>query len=225
MKILSIDTAHNFCSVALSEGGVLIAAKTNNEASRQAELLFSIIDDVLNECGTTYANLDAIAVNIGPGSFTGVRIGLAAARGIALAAKIPVIAVDSFEAMLYSPDFIKSQLTCANSLVVFDAKRGQVYAQFFENSIAGESLLLDYANIDQIINNKNDFIIIGDGANLIESFLQNKGLTYSIISELHLPDAIMLAHAAFNKITKGNLKDNIAPLYIRPPDAKLPQKK
>lgn len=222
MKILSIDTAHGVCSVALSEGGEIISEKTDNEPSRQAERLFLTIEEILRENKLSYNDIKAIAANIGPGSFTGIRIGLAAARGIALAAKIPVIGVTGFEALLYYSS-AKFGITSENILVVFNARRGQVFAQFFARGKGSEELLLEYGEIAAWVNGKGDFAIIGDGVELIESFLQDKSLGYLVERDVKLPDASMVAIVAFEKIKNGRYNTNPAPLYIRPPDAKLPK--
>ncbi len=219
MKILSIDTSHGICSTALAENGKLISVKTDPEPSRQAERLFLNIDDILKENQLTYIDINAIAADIGPGSFTGVRIGLAATRGIALAANIPVIGVTGFEALVYAA---KHQGIIDDLLVVLDARRGQVFAQFFSNDANSEELLLDYSEITEILPNKN-ITIIGDGAALVEPILQNHNINYSVIDNLKIPDAGMVAMAAFEKINSGNYSKNPAPLYIRKPDAKLPK--
>ncbi len=220
MKILSINTSHGICSVALAEDGVLIAIKTDNEASKQAEILFLIINTMLQENNLSYADIGAIAVDIGPGSFTGVRIGLASARGITLAAKIPVIGVTGFEALAYAA---KNDATYENLLVVLDARRGQVFAQFFSKDGASTEMLLDYESMAGFIKQHTDITIIGDGANLIEPLLQNTKISYSIIDEFKLPDAAMTVFKAFEKISSGNYGKNPTPLYIRTPDAKLPK--
>jgi tRNA threonylcarbamoyladenosine biosynthesis protein TsaB len=220
MKILSIDTAHGVCSVALAENGKVIALKNEHEQARQAESLFIIIADILKENNVTYGDVGAVAVNIGPGSFTGVRIGMAAARGIALAAKIPVIGVTGFEALMAASLSLEN---VENLLIAFDARRGQVYAKFYQNQSGGEELLLDYQDVISLVEGRGGFHIAGDAASLLEPYLQENKLNYQIISGLQLPDAAIAAPVAFEKINSGNYSANPAPLYIRPPDAKLPK--
>lgn len=214
MKILAIDTAHGICSVTLAEDGIIISSKTDSEPSKQAERLFSTIATILKENSLSYTDINAIAVDIGTGSFTGIRIGLAAARGIALAANIPVIGVTGFEALAFAAK------TENDLLIVLDAKRGQVYAQLFSNGVAAsEEIMLDYNEITNILPRGN-VIIMGDGAALITPYLS--GINHSIIEEPKLSDANMIALVAHEKIKSGNYKNNPAPLYIRKPDAKLP---
>lgn len=214
MKILAIDTSHGICSIALADNGIIIASKTDFEPSKQAERLFSSIETLLKEAEVSYADINAITVDIGPGSFTGIRIGLAAARGVSLAADIPVIGITGFEALALS------QKESKDLLVALDAKRGQVYAQLFsKGTSACEEMMVDYGDITSIVSNTS-LDIIGDGAQLIATYLND--VTHNIIIETKLPNAEMVALAAFEKIKGGNYQNNPAPLYIRKPDAKLP---
>lgn len=219
MKILAIDTAHGVCSVAISDGGVVVAAKTDLEPSKQAERLLPTVNQLLLENNLSYAVLGAIAADIGPGSFTGVRIGLAAARGIALATKLPLIGVSSLEALAYQA---KLENDYENLLVVLDARRGQVYAQNFYKNHHSEPQMLEYADVPHKFNHPHYLTIIGDGASLVEPHIQASAINYSVVEGFTIPDASAVALAAFDKFRHGNFSENPAPLYIRPPDAKLP---
>jgi tRNA threonylcarbamoyladenosine biosynthesis protein TsaB len=221
MKILSIDTAHGICSVTVAEDGVLIAAKNIHEQARQAEMLFLVIAELLTENKLSYSDIKAVAANIGPGSFTGVRIGLAAARGIALAAKIPIIGVTGFEAIKYAAF---SLMKYENLLIAFDAKREQVFTKFYCNGFATEEELMSGIDVLGLIKGNSQFDVAGDAAALITPHLNARNLAYNVISELALPDAATISLAAFQKINSGSYTANPNPLYIRPPDAKLPRK-
>lgn len=218
MKILAIDTSHGVCSVAISDGDVIIAEKTDLEPTKQAERLLPTINQLLLDNKISYSELAAIAADIGPGSFTGVRIGLAAARGIALAAKLPLIGVTSLEALAYEARLENSD---AAILAVLDARRGQVYVQDFYKNHESEPLMLEYADVASKYTSQQ-FTIVGDGASLIEPHMQQSGANYSIIEGYTIPNASAVAKAAFDKFKHGNFSVNPAPLYIRPPDAKLP---
>jgi tRNA threonylcarbamoyladenosine biosynthesis protein TsaB len=220
MKILSINTSHGICSVALSENNQVICTKTDSEPSRQAERLFLTIDTMLKEANLSYADINAVAADIGPGSFTGIRIGLAAARGIAMAANIPVLGVTGFEALAQqaSNDGITGKL-----LVALDARRGQVFVQCFCNGNAGEQALLEYSDISSVLLHKDDVVVMGDGAHHLEQPLKENGVTYSIIGKYPIPTAGMISLCAFYKLKSGDYDSNPSPLYIRAPDAKLPK--
>lgn len=121
--ILAFDTSAAHCAAALLRGGRIVAAVAEPMAKGQAERLMPLLAEVLAGAGIGWADLDAVAVGIGPGNFTGVRIAVAAARGIALAAGIPAIGVSTLEALaLDAPRPVTA---------VADAKRGAFYAQSF----------------------------------------------------------------------------------------------
>ena len=96
MKILAFDSATSACSAAIWRDGEIPARRFVAMERGQSEALIPMVVEVLKEAGLTYAEIDFIAVTVGPGSFTGVRIGLAAARGMALAGGLPVVGVTTF---------------------------------------------------------------------------------------------------------------------------------
>src|SRR6185436_6170923 len=103
MKLLAIDTAANLCAACVFDGD---AGRELGRASRDigkghAEVLMDVIGEALAGAGVTYADLGAIAVAVGPGSFTGIRVGVSAARGLALALKIPSVGVNALEALAF----------------------------------------------------------------------------------------------------------------------------
>lgn len=99
MRLLAIDTSANLCAACVYEAGGERGRAVLDLGKGHAEHLMSVIDTALKEAGTVYGDLDAIAVSVGPGSFTGVRVGVAAARGLALALKKPAIGVTTLEAI------------------------------------------------------------------------------------------------------------------------------
>jgi tRNA threonylcarbamoyladenosine biosynthesis protein TsaB len=213
MKILSIDTTHGDSSVALLSDGEIIAHITDSDENKQAERLLPIIEQVLTEAGAAYSGLSAVAVNVGPGSFTGVRIGMAAAQGLNLVHKMPLIAVTSFESVAY-----QSKKT-ENKLVVLDAKRGQVYCQMFANTVS-EPVLIEYNDILKVISGDN-FIISGNGGNYITDIISNNKIQFLVENPDAASEAISIAYVAAQKFAKKDYSDDIYPLYIRNPDAKI----
>ncbi len=125
MNLLAIETATECCSVALLTGERLIA-RSEMAPRRHAELLLPMCEDVLAEAGLARADLDVLAVGRGPGAFTGVRLAVSAAQGIALALDVPVVPVSSLAALaMQAPD------DGADVLAVIDARMGEVYAAMF----------------------------------------------------------------------------------------------
>jgi tRNA threonylcarbamoyladenosine biosynthesis protein TsaB len=122
--LLAIDTAAPRLQLAILRDGDRVDMLVEDMATGQAERLFPAIDELFARTGVTYADLTRIAVTTGPGSFTGLRIGLSAARGLALARRIPVIGVPSLFALSLA-------VQCDPVAVLLDARRGEAYVQTF----------------------------------------------------------------------------------------------
>ena len=131
MKILALDTASSWCAAAVYDSGTdtVLANVSENIGKGHAEVLMDYIGRVMTQSGITMAELDRVAVNVGPGSFTGVRIGVSAARGFALALERPAIGVSAFDALA-----TEVALTHPGQpvLVLLEAHRGEIYAQAFD---------------------------------------------------------------------------------------------
>lgn len=121
--ILAFDTAAAHCAAAVLSGDTLLAHVEEPMSKGQAERLLSLVDEMLNGLGIALADLDAIGVGIGPGNFTGIRIAVSAARGLALALDIPAVGVNAFDALQLGA-------TCP-CLCTVDARRDMVFAQGF----------------------------------------------------------------------------------------------
>lgn len=213
MNILAFDTTTGICSVALLSHKNTYYADGASPSS-QAEKLFLLIQNVLSQAEITYQQLDKIVVTTGPGSFTGVRIGLAAAKGIALATNIPLTGISSLEAIAW-----EAMLASNHShpiLVALDARRNQVYAQLFdENAIALQPAAL--LNLDEIKNytNSTNYILAGNATQLITPFLSSP---VSSLTAITIPRAAIMALAA---VEKQPSSDIVEAFYIREPDAKI----
>ncbi|KAB2656956.1 tRNA (adenosine(37)-N6)-threonylcarbamoyltransferase complex dimerization subunit type 1 TsaB [Brucella tritici] len=131
MKILALDTAASWCSVAVynSDGDIVLADVSENIGKGHAEVLMDYVERAVREAKLSLRDMDRVAVNIGPGSFTGVRIGVSAARGFALALDVPAIGVTAFEALAAETQSLSPEKPV---LVLLDAHRGEIYAQSFD---------------------------------------------------------------------------------------------
>ncbi|MCB1320003.1 MAG: tRNA (adenosine(37)-N6)-threonylcarbamoyltransferase complex dimerization subunit type 1 TsaB, partial [Leptospiraceae bacterium] len=171
MRILALDSSSGTCSAALGDESGLRAMLTEPRSAMQAERLLPLIEALLQQESIKYRDLDAVAVSIGPGSFTGIRIGLAAARGLALAADIPLIGVTTLEAAVHAALNRHGGKGIRRIAALLDARRGQCYAQHFMRGDATGSLtadtprLLDYNAADGFIATVE--LIVTDHAALI----------------------------------------------------------
>lgn len=130
--ILNIDTSTAVCSVALAKDGKTIALKENNEGLNHSVLLGTYVDEILQENNLTVASLDAVAVSMGPGSYTGLRIGVSLAKGLCFGGAKPLIAIPTLQALALSvaDDLQEEALYCP----MIDARRMEVYTAFYDRS-------------------------------------------------------------------------------------------
>ncbi len=126
--ILSFDTSAAHCAVALVCGDEILGRQSESLLKGQAERLIPMLEEVLKGAGKSWGDLDLIAVGIGPGNFTGVRIAVSAARGLALSLNIPAVGVSAFEALAFG---ISGSVTIGR-----DARRGMIFLQSFEDGVA-----------------------------------------------------------------------------------------
>ncbi len=219
MLILAFDTTVAACSVALWRDGAVLASAREVMDQGQAEALMPMIEDVMARGGNSYADLDRIAVTLGPGSFTGVRVGLATARGLGLAALKPVIGVMTTEvlaAMIPREDIARRE--SVRLLAAIDTKRGDLYVQAFDCTYqsGGDVHVVAPTDMPAWFGN-GDAIVVGDGAATAAVALGARATT---IFADGFPDPAALARIAAERtpVPGGPL-----PVYARAPDAVMPQ--
>lgn len=221
VKILALDTATSACSVAFWADGEVVARRFAQMPRGQSEALLPMVSEVLDEAAVDWAGLDLLAVTVGPGAFTGLRIGLAAARGMALAAGLPCIGVTTLEAVAAGAVDDKGPL-----LVVLDAKRADVYAQAFDadHRPLGEPRALMPEALPGLIAQIGERpTVIGDAADLALDALAAAGLEARRGTASGIPDAAIVAVMAAEHWSSETPSPPPEPLYIRPPDAVKPR--
>ena len=157
MKILAIDSTHGTCSAAFFNGEKVVSEIVEEMERGQAERLIPMIQKVLATADVGFENIDSVAVTTGPGSFTGVRVGLAAANGIALSANLPMIGVSVLDVLAWKThrQFPEIKKLC----LVLETKRDDYYVQYFED---GKSLTSPEVLPAKVIAEKKDFIFVGN---------------------------------------------------------------
>jgi tRNA threonylcarbamoyl adenosine modification protein YeaZ len=200
--ILAFDTSAAHCAAALLWGERVLAARHEDMAKGQAEALFPLLDDVLAEAGVSFTDLHALAVGTGPGNFTGTRIAVAAARGLALALNIPAVGVTRFEALAFG----LPRPLC----VLENARRGEIYGQEFGDTGVDGPWLLDPSDLRHAI---TATCITGSAAESVAA--QVPALT--ILPQAY-PLAEAIARVAATRWQTPALP-RPAPLYLRPADA------
>lgn len=220
MLILAIDTAGENCAVALAKAGnglSVLARRAETIGRGHAERLMPMIGEALAEAGLTYADLERIAVATGPGSFTGTRIGVAAARGLALALGIPAVGVSVLDALIEAAGAESDRLVVA----ALDARRGEIYAKAVtpgSDTAVLEAQVTTVAALAQAIEGLNGepVTLTGSAAAEIARMLGQAGISANVAGEAASADINTIAAlAAF-----GDSHSPPVPLYLRPPDAK-----
>jgi tRNA threonylcarbamoyladenosine biosynthesis protein TsaB len=206
--VLGLDTCLASCSVAVLDGERVLASAREVMARGHQERLAPMARDVMAQAGLAFDRLDRIAVTVGPGSFTGLRVGIAFAKGLAFALGEPAIGIGTLEALAAE----------ASGLIfpAIDARRGQLYLQAFEDGralMAPDALTAEVAaaRIAELSQGR-DFTLVGSGAALLADFAPS-----AAVIAAEGADARQVARLAASR-TPGSLK----PLYLRAPDAKLP---
>jgi tRNA threonylcarbamoyladenosine biosynthesis protein TsaB len=219
VKVLAFDTALGACSVALVENAKLLASAQQLQSQGQAEALLPMIESVLHAVGLSYRDLDLIAATVGPGTFTGLRIGLAAARGLRLASSVPLVGVTTLEVLA---EGVPSSTRAGRALLaVIDARRGEVYAQAFDAALTplSEPQLLDLAAAAGLLP-PGPALLVGSGAPLLVRLLAGRDLFVPGDPENPAPAAI--AAVALRRGLPAPGSPPPSPVYLRAPDAKLP---
>lgn len=215
MILLSIDTVAQYCAACILDTteGRELGRKVVDLGRGHAERLIGVIDEALAEAGMEYHRLEAIAVNIGPGSFTGVRVGVSAARGFALALGIPAIGVSALEALAQES---VDEAAEGPILAAIDAHRGEVYVQRFDASGKAMSEPSAISLADAEIAARSAAIVAGSAAGAMRE-LAGSGAVWRTASTLATADITVTARIAGRKGANG---ERPKPLYLRAPDAK-----
>ena len=216
MKILVCDTSNSTCCAGVYEDGREVAYKLSLEKKTHSETFMPLVHEVMEQAGITHAELDAYAVTVGPGSFTGVRIGLAAVKAMALAAGKGCIPVSSTEALARSVDNVTAARK-EDTLIVpaFDARNNRVFAQAMEDDTAktlvaenaydADDLVKKILQIPELIYGaRSQILVVGDGADTMKAAFERAGAhvnVYYARGAAILPKGI--AAAAYDKGEAG----------------------
>lgn len=214
-RILSIETSTSLCSVALHERGELCALAEIQEPGAHAEKLLQLVDGALEQAGISFGNLDAVAVSQGPGSYTGLRIGVSTAKGIAYGMEIPLIGINTLQAMAASQPVNQGEFVVA----VLDARRMEVYTQTFGDANQEvtliEALILEEGVFASILE-KGKVYFVGDGAEKVKAYVQHPNAVFSDSWEQSL-SAKNMGQLAFEKFLRQDLEDlaYFVPNYLK----------
>lgn len=215
------------CSAALLRGGAVAAARSLPMRHGHAEALIPMVQAVLAEARAAFAGLDAVAVTVGPGSFTGVRVGLAAVRGLALAHDLPVVGLTTLEVVAFGVpcDAAVAADDPVTIVAAIETRRDDVYVQCFTAGLYPLSApaALALGDIDALAP-AGPLVVVGDAAGRTADALRGRR---GDIRRFDAPaaDAVLLVRLARERIARDGLPDRAdlpGPLYVHPPRATIP---
>ena len=210
--ILNIETATKNCSVALAKDGKTILCKEiAEEGYSHAERLHVFIEEVIKEAGIDFQDISAIAVSQGPGSYTGLRIGVSAAKGLCYALGIPLIAIDTLQVLA-------SQAKVSNGLIIpmLDARRMEVYSAIFnpnfENIRAVQAEIITENSFENL---QETLYFVGDCAEKCKSVLSKENHVF--LEQIKYPSAKEMSFLSFEKYKKNDFVDvaYFEPYYLK----------
>ena len=217
MKIFAVDTALGACSAALLDGNRILARRFTAMERGHAEALAPMVEETMGEAGLAFAALDRLAVTVGPGTFTGQRVGLAFMRGLRVALGKPLVGVTSLAAMAEQAR-AETGLSCAAA--IHDARRDEVYLEVLNPPLSARLLTFSEA-CSALGGLRGKIVLAGTAAARAAEALRTSGHEPQVCG-IVAPDAVWVARLAAGK-EPGESPPR--PLYLRAPDAKLPAKR
>jgi tRNA threonylcarbamoyladenosine biosynthesis protein TsaB len=220
--ILNIETATKNCSVALAkEGKTLICKEIAEEGYSHAERLHVFIEEVIAEAGIIFGDLVAVAVSQGPGSYTGLRIGVSAAKGLCFALNIPLIAVDTLQTLA-------SQVRISDGFIVpmIDARRMEVYSAIFDSNFEKKRVVqAEIIEEDSFSNFEETLYFVGDCSEKVKTVLIKDNFVF--LETILYPSANEMSILSFDKYQKSDTVDvaYFEPYYLKDFMVTTPKKK
>lgn len=215
MKILAIDTSSPVASAAVMSDGVLVGEYTINNGKTHSQIIVPLISDMLKKSGLSIGDIDVFATSLGPGSFTGLRIGVATAKSFAQALGKPIIGISALKGLAVGVDWCKNINVCP----IMDARRGNVYNAVYKNgvSIKEDRLISLDCLIDEI--DKEKTVFLGDGVfkhkDKISAFMGENAIF--LPENLCMQRASSIAYLAYERALETDYDDvySLEPIYVR----------
>lgn len=210
--ILNIETATKNCSVSIAkEGKTIICKEIAEEGYSHAEKLHVFIEEIIAESGISVHNLVAVAVSQGPGSYTGLRIGVSAAKGLCFALNIPLIAVDTLQTLAS-----QAKVSDGKIIPMLDARRMEVYSAIFSADLKTErSILAEVIDENSFIDFTETLYFVGDCAEKCKTVLTKENFVF--LEDVKYPSATAMSKISYSKYQKSDTVDvaYFEPYYLK----------
>ena len=227
--ILSIETATPVCSVALAQDNNILGVKESTKKNSHSEIVTVFIDELMKENQFSFKDLDAVAVSKGPGSYTGLRIGVSTAKGMCYALEIPLISVNTLQSLAFGTSQNNIQKSGLPILFcpMLDARRMEVYCALFDeniNEVRETKAEIIEPDSFQTYLESSQVIFFGDGADKCKEVIQHKN---AVFLDDVFPSAANMMTIVFNKYQNHKFEDvaYFAPFYLKDFIAGVPKVK
>ena len=221
LKVLAFDTATSSCAITIWQNHQILAEEQQFIDRGHAEVLVPLIETVLIQANLSYQELDLLAVTTGPGAFTGIRIGLATARSLAVVCNLPLIGITNFEALVNATP--KPERLGCKILVVLETKRSDFYICMYDENL---SVLVEPQTIDGsglgLLVQKGTLLLTGDAIERALPFLRVPGLRVVKSTSEYYVNTGIVAELAAGIMGSGLVLEKPLPFYLKPPDVNLP---
>lgn len=221
MKILSIDTSSKNCSVSIVDASEnnfeIIALKNNDDEKTHSQKLMPLISEMFSEVNLTLDDINLLACSVGPGSFTGIRIGVSTVKAFADVKNIPIASCTSLESLAYNVE------ESGYIIPILDAKNNNVYSTIFHNREHIFENIADDINtcLDKYVSflpTTDSIFFVGDGSIIYKDLILEKFANYNVNFSLdNIQSSLSLAKCAYNKYRLGMVGDSnsLTPIYLR----------
>ena len=223
MRLFCLDTSTLAGSIAILEDECVRAEVNINLGRKHTERLLPGMDWLFQELAIEPREIEAVSVGIGPGSFTGLRVGLATAKGLALSLSVPIVGVSSLEALAWQVRFYPGKI-----LALLDARKGQVFAGFFQGGdefkLESEPMAIDPSELVEKIKTKT--LVVGEGLAAYPEILEKVKNKVSVAGfEYDYPRASIVGRLGLIRLQRGesDSPETLAPVYLRGSDAQMPE--
>jgi tRNA threonylcarbamoyladenosine biosynthesis protein TsaB len=213
--ILNIESGTEICSVALAKDGQVLSLKENKEGNMHSSVMTLLIEELFNETGIAMKEIDAVAISKGPGSYTGLRVGTSTAKGICFALDLPLLAVDSLQAIAYGMK-LKSDDE-GIYLPMIDARRMEVYTNMYDQDLnplqTPEAKIIEENSFDHLLKHGERLILGGNGAEKCKNVLKSPYLSFTMVRS-SAANMTLLAEKAFSA-NKMEQIGPFSPFYLK----------
>ena len=210
--ILNIDTAIDTASVCLAKDGKALQSAVNSHQRDHASWLHPTIQKIVAEAGLSLKNIDAVAVTIGPGSYTGLRVGLAAAKGLCYALTVPLIAINTLQMMAFAAKEEEADFICP----MIDARRMEVFMAVYDKQMAAIikpcALVVEPHSFDSLLA-QGKILFLGNGSQKLKPVIVHPNVIFNNMAVV-ADDMTLLSESSFTKKSFVAL-ENVEPFYIK----------